>query len=54
MEALHEIGAVDKETMREFDESCLVPVQMMSTDEIRAARAGTPIVASLCPLPECE
>ena len=23
MEALHEIGAVDKRTMREFDEACL-------------------------------
>lgn len=25
MEALHEIGAVDKQTMRQFDESCLSP-----------------------------
>ncbi len=23
MEALHEMGAIDKQTMREFDESCL-------------------------------
>jgi len=23
MEALHEIGAVDKKTMREFDQACL-------------------------------
>lgn len=26
MEALHEIGAVDKQTMRQFDESCLSPI----------------------------
>jgi putative transcriptional regulator len=29
MEALHEIGAVDKQTMREFDESCLIPAQII-------------------------
>ncbi|MBV8048553.1 MAG: DNA-binding transcriptional regulator [Paludibacterium sp.] len=38
MEALHEIGAVDKQTMREFDEACLVPVPSMSPEEIRALR----------------
>lgn len=38
MEVLHEIGAVDKRTMREFDESCLAPVQAMSPEEIRALR----------------
>lgn len=26
MEALHEINAIDKQTMREFDEACLTPV----------------------------
>lgn len=31
MEALHEIGAVDKKTMREFDEACLTPVRVLST-----------------------
>jgi putative transcriptional regulator len=38
MEALHGIGAVDKVTMREFDESCLTPVQELSPEEIRALR----------------
>jgi putative transcriptional regulator len=38
MEALHEIGAVDKQTMREFDDACLTPVQMFSPEEIRALR----------------
>lgn len=38
MEALHGIGAVDKKTMREFDEACLTPVQIMSPEEIRALR----------------
>jgi putative transcriptional regulator len=26
MEALHEINAIDKQTMRRFDEACLTPV----------------------------
>ncbi|WP_256326858.1 DNA-binding protein [Nitrosospira multiformis] len=38
MEVLHEIGAVDKQTMREFDESCLAPVLVMSPEEIREPR----------------
>ena len=25
MEGLHEVGAIDKQTMREFDEACLTP-----------------------------
>ena len=35
MEGLHEIGAIDKQTMREFDEACLTPVQTLAPDEIR-------------------
>ena len=38
MEALHQVGAVDKQTLREFDESCLTPIQVMSPDDIRALR----------------
>ena len=38
MEALSEIGAVDKRTMREFDEACLTSVEALSPDEIRALR----------------
>ncbi|MBB3105160.1 helix-turn-helix domain-containing protein [Azomonas macrocytogenes] len=38
MEALHEIGAVDKQTMREFNDACLTPIQVLSPDEIRALR----------------
>lgn len=39
MEALHDIGAVDKLTMREFDDACLTPVHVLSPDEIKAIRA---------------
>lgn len=39
MEALAEMGAVDKRTLREFDEACLTAVQAWSPDEIRALRA---------------
>ena len=38
MEALYEVGAVDKQTMREFDESCLTPTQPLSPEAIRALR----------------
>ncbi len=38
MEALHEIGAIDKQTMREFDEACLTPVRVLSPEEITAIR----------------
>ena len=38
MEALHEVGAIDKQTMREFDESCLTPVRALAPEEIRAIR----------------
>lgn len=38
IEALHEVGAIDKKTLREFDDSCLTPVQEMDPEEIRALR----------------
>ena len=38
MEALHEVGAIDKQTMREFDEACLTPVEPLSPEAIRALR----------------
>ena len=39
MEALHDVGAIDKPTMREFDASCLTPVQALAPDDIKAIRA---------------
>lgn len=39
MEALHDVGAIDKQTMRQFDEACLTPVQALAPDEIKAIRA---------------
>ncbi len=38
MDALHQIGAINKQTMREFDAACLEPVAAMGPDEIRALR----------------
>jgi len=38
IEALHEIGAVDKQTMREFDDTCLTPVHVLAPDKIKAIR----------------
>lgn len=38
IEALHDIGAVDKQTMREFDDACLTPVEVLSGDQILLLR----------------
>lgn len=38
MEALHEVGAVDKQTMRDFDETCLTTVKTITAEDIRALR----------------
>lgn len=38
MESLHDIGAIIKQTMREFDETCLQPAPVMSPERIRALR----------------
>ncbi|KJZ03071.1 MULTISPECIES: helix-turn-helix domain-containing protein [Halomonadaceae] len=38
MEALHEVGAVNKQTMRGFDEACLSPVESIPPEAIRALR----------------
>jgi putative transcriptional regulator len=38
MEALHEVGAIDKQTMREFDDACLTPIESLSPEAIRALR----------------
>jgi putative transcriptional regulator len=38
IEALHEIGTVDKQTMREFNDACLLPIVVLAPDEIKAIR----------------
>lgn len=38
MEALHNIGAIDKQTMRRFDEACLTPVSPLTAAQIKAIR----------------
>ena len=38
MGALRDIGAIDIQTMREFDEACLTPVQFLSPDQIKSLR----------------
>lgn len=38
MEALHTVGAIDKQTMRDFDEACLTPIRPLKPDEIKAIR----------------
>ena len=38
MEALHNVGAIDKRTMRRFDAACLTPVKPLTPRQIRAIR----------------
>lgn len=38
MESLHNVGAINKQTMREFDEACLTPALPMAPESIRALR----------------
>lgn len=38
MEGLHEAGAIDKLTLRAFDEACLTPASELTPEEIRAIR----------------
>ncbi len=38
MKALHKVGAIDKQTMRRFDDACLTPVQPLTPRQIRALR----------------
>jgi putative transcriptional regulator len=38
MEALHDVGAINKQTMREFDEACLTPIHTLSPEEIKSLR----------------
>ena len=37
-EGLHAAGAMDKQTMRKFDDACLTPVLPLTPDGIRALR----------------
>src|SRR6202051_5142375 len=38
MEALHDVGAIDKQTMRRFDDACLTPIRPLKPKEIKAIR----------------
>ena len=38
MEALHNVGAIDKQTMWRFDDACLTPIRPLKPAEIRAIR----------------
>jgi putative transcriptional regulator len=38
MEAVHELGAIDKQTIRSFDAACLTPVQALAPEEIKQIR----------------
>ena len=37
-ETMYDVGAIDKQTMREFDQSCLEPIKLLSPEEIKELR----------------
>lgn len=38
MSALHQVGAIGKQTMRRFDDACLTPVQPLTAKQIQSIR----------------
>jgi putative transcriptional regulator len=38
MEALNDVGAINKQTMRRFDSACLTPIRPVRPKEIKAIR----------------
>lgn len=44
---MYEAGAVDKQSMREFDEACLTPVRQFSPEEIRQLRESSHVSQSI-------
>lgn len=38
MDSLYEIRAINKQTMRQFDEACLTPIYPLTPEEIRKIR----------------
>jgi putative transcriptional regulator len=38
MEALHNVGALEKQTMHQFDEACLTPIQALTPEQIKKIR----------------
>jgi putative transcriptional regulator len=38
MAALHDVGAVDKQTMRSFDDACLTSIRPLKPEEIKSIR----------------
>ena len=42
MEALHDVGAIGKQTMRRFDDACLTPIRPLKTAEAKAIKPASP------------
>jgi len=38
MAALHDVGAIDKQTIRRFDSACLTPIRPLKPKQIKAIR----------------
>jgi putative transcriptional regulator len=38
VESLHDVGSIDKQTLRTFNDACLTPISPLTPDEIRNIR----------------
>lgn len=38
MQALRDVGAIGKQTMRRFDDACLTPIRQLKPEEVKAIR----------------
>ena len=46
MEALHDVGAIDKQTMRRFDDACLTPIRQLKPGQglrLQSATSNLPL-----------
>ena len=48
MEGFHETGAIDRQTMREFDAGCLTTLESLTPDEIRSIRERESLSQPVC------
>lgn len=54
MEGFYKSGAIDKQTMREFDDACLSSIRPLMPEEIRAIREREHLSQPSCPVSQCE
>ena len=47
MEALHDVAAIDKQTMRRFDDACLTPIRPLKPEAVSYTHLTLPTIYSV-------